>query len=138
MTKARSCFPAMYACLLPDLHEIAGDHGYMIAPHGSFARDLDLIAVPWTEDAKPARDLIGAIANRLGFLGAEHQDEPEEKPHGRLSWSIVLSGPAYLDVSVMPLATTGAERQGREEGRREAHEQQQEYRDQAADLGPPE
>tara|TARA_R110002072_G_scaffold35076_2_gene104179 strand:- start:28673 stop:28975 length:303 start_codon:yes stop_codon:yes gene_type:complete len=93
----------MYACLLPDVVEIGRDHGYLVAPHGSFARDLDLVAVPWTEDAKPPRDLIGAIADRLGFLGAEHQDEPERKPHGRLAWSIVLSGPAYLDVSVMPL-----------------------------------
>jgi len=30
------------------------DCGYAIAPHGSLARDLDVIAVPWTEDAVSA------------------------------------------------------------------------------------
>ena len=41
---------AVYAAALyPDLAEIAREHGYALAVHGSLARDFDLIAVPWRE-----------------------------------------------------------------------------------------
>lgn len=111
---------ATYACLLPDLVAAARDVGYALAPHGSFGRDLDLIAVPWTEEATSAEQLIlallGACGGHIvdGHTKKPDSDEwekkrggiPTQKPHGRRAWSIHIGnhGSLYLDVSVMPLA----------------------------------
>ena len=87
--------------------------------HGSLARDIDLIACPWTSAAVPA----GELAESLRQV-AEHECEwafmeddkgaatpeyfykgsPGAKPHGRLCWSFFLPGGPYIDLSVMPRA----------------------------------
>lgn len=109
---------AAYAALLPDLVRAAREVGYAIAPHGSLARDFDLIAVPWTEEAVSAEQLVMRLMSvsgahlQEGGRKVEGTDEwavvpgdaPTRKPHGRLAWSLHLgqSGNLYLDVSVMP------------------------------------
>lgn len=86
--------------------EIAREHGYAIAVHGSETRDLDLIAVPWTELASDPVTLIDAIGLAIpAYLTestAEGEPWPRKKPHGRLCWSLHLGGGPYLDISVMP------------------------------------
>lgn len=102
---------AAYASLLPILVASARTAGYALAPHGSMARDLDLIAVPWTDEATSAEDLILRLIAASGGhltpcpLVAEHANKHSvavEKPHGRRAWSIHLGHQLYLDVSVMP------------------------------------
>lgn len=108
---------ATYAALLPDLVRAAREVGYALAPHGSFARDLDLIAVPWTEDAGSAEQLVMRLMSVSGATlregGRKSEDgtewvtvpgdAPKAKPHGRLAWSLHLGlSNFYLDVSVMP------------------------------------
>lgn len=106
---------AAYAALIPTIVEAGRECGYAIAPHGSLARDLDLIAVPWTDEAVSADALVLRI---LSATGAELRDGgksvdgewkktrgdlPEAKPHGRLAWSIYLDRSGlYVDLSVMP------------------------------------
>lgn len=46
---------AVYAHLYPSLVVDARELGYALALHGSMARDLDLVAIPWTDDAASAR-----------------------------------------------------------------------------------
>lgn len=85
-------------------------HGYAIAVHGSEMRDLDLIAVPWTDEASDAETLVEAIREMTG--GTIGQTPDEQRPHGRRSWSIHLNNEhtlgnfkpvlPYLDLSVMP------------------------------------
>lgn len=48
---------ATYAALMPDIVQAGRDCGYAIAPHGSLARDFDLIAVPWIDEAVSPQDL---------------------------------------------------------------------------------
>lgn len=103
----RSTFPSMYAILIPNLVEIARELGYAIGLHGSMARDLDLIAVPWVEEAVPPEELVQAIASRLGFILEGPPRSPEDKPHGRRAWSLILCGEAYVDLSVLPLRPGG-------------------------------
>lgn len=105
---------AAFAWMVPHLTEVARDHGYALGLHGSMARDLDLIACPWTEAAAPAEVLVEAIRDAVG--GTIRNDPPTkgnkyvldtrnpgEKPHGRLAWSIRFSGHRfYIDLSVMP------------------------------------
>jgi hypothetical protein len=99
----------MYATLLPPLSEAARAVGYALAVHGTMARDLDLVAVPWTDEAVEPRALIEALmavcGGKLGRVNGAGQriDLPEARPHGRRAWLIYLpGGEAYIDLSVMP------------------------------------
>ena len=95
---------------IPIVRRVAREHGYAIGVHGSLARDIDLIAVPWTLEASPREELVHAIVSAVGgyirneLLGSDGtiMRNPEAKPHGRLAWSIHVAGGTYLDLSVMP------------------------------------
>lgn len=78
------------------------NYGYAIAMHGSFTRDLDLVAIPWTDSACPPDQLVKLIADAadLAISGA-----PGNKPHGRLAWTLLFKAfgdPRFVDLSVMP------------------------------------
>ena len=103
--------PACYAVLYMSMAQEARALGYALALHGSLVRDLDLIAVPWTENAAPAEDLVAAMITASGgfTLNDETADpndftrrNPQPKPHGRRSWKIYLDGSGYIDLSVLP------------------------------------
>lgn len=89
------------------------EYGYAIGFHGTGLRDLDLIAVPWTEHACSPEDLVKTLAGRIEgelkrgvlvegkpVLGA--WPKPGLKPHGRVAYTILLGGPYWIDISVMP------------------------------------
>ena len=106
---------AAYCCIYSQLIDIAKQHGYALAVHGSVSRDLDLIAVPWVEDAADGLTLIKAFKDATGCVttGKEWDDlvpdcDPAKKPHGRLAYSIHFTEKAmygtYVDISVMPRA----------------------------------
>lgn len=104
----RVAMSAYIEALLPQIigpiREIAHDHGYAIAVHGSLARDIDLVAVPWIEHAKDADKLVesikGAIAGVLGRCCIA--GPPTEFAHGRRAWVIHIPDLSYIDLSVMP------------------------------------
>ncbi len=90
---------------------VAREHGYALAEHGSKARDLDLIACPWTDDALSAEELVAALGSidgvTLKTIGSSLQTFPVAKPHGRLGWVFLFDRnhrdmPKYIDLSVMP------------------------------------
>ena len=105
----------------------AKEYGYALAVHGSLQRDIDLIAVPWADDAKPPEELAEAIrsicqamfgaATDTDRIGAANPDyfrlgQPGHKAHGRLCWTFHLEGGAqvcedggYIDLSITPLLT---------------------------------
>lgn len=106
---------AAYHELLEPLRETARDYGYALAVHGSTARDIDLIAVPWTDIAvdpltlaealrSTAERVHGRAYRRAHRARPDHQrlGSPGEKPHGRLTWTFHLGGGPYIDLSVMP------------------------------------
>lgn len=99
--------PCPVACLafLPSIVRVAKEHGYALAVHGSLARDYDLIAVPWVDEAARPEVLVDAIRVASGGHFAEH-DYPATKPHGRRAWAVHLGGGQYLDLSVMGPAGT--------------------------------
>lgn len=104
----------IYAQLLPRIKEAAKRMGYALAIHGSMYRDLDLLAVPWTETAVDAEELVEAIRSSVGgyVIGDNLKNtgsvskEPTKQPHGRLSWNICWGGRPFIDLSVMPKANT--------------------------------
>lgn len=103
--------PKGYVAILGLLHDAAFRCGYALGVHGTLGRDLDLIAMPWVEDAKTSTELMEALALACGgrvysmvdLGGGKIVDNPILKPHGREGWTIVLGGGTYLDVSAMPL-----------------------------------
>jgi hypothetical protein len=77
---------------LPDfdtIMKIGRSCGYSIAIHGSLKRDVDLIAVPWVDEAKGALSLIHALCEGLN---AKQIGTVEEKPWGRMAVVIQIDG----------------------------------------------
>ena len=96
--------PVLHAHFYGILKEIAEEHGYALALHGTLGRDLDLIAVAWVEDAKPYIDLLNAMTTALGNAtidGAPHDFKIEQKPRGRIGAIIQGGGGGYIDISIM-------------------------------------
>jgi hypothetical protein len=81
----------------------AWQYGYAIGMHGSFTRDLDLIAVPWAETACVGDKLVQVICGRTDLT--QHHKNPTAKPHGRLVFTLLLPGfgdPRWIDLSIVP------------------------------------
>lgn len=108
---------ATFAWMVPHLSQVARKFGYAIGLHGSMNRDLDLIAVPWTDAASPEETLVEALRDAVGGIirndprtkGNQYDEQtrsPVKKPHGRRAWSIHFAGHRfYIDLSVMPRLT---------------------------------
>jgi len=89
-----------YAALYPALREAAHGAGYALALHGSLAKDLDVVAVPWTTGAVPAEDLIRRLCEAAGGFAPS---PPVDMPHGRKAWTVHLGTTGgYVDVSITP------------------------------------
>jgi len=92
-----------YARVFTMARVLAWQEGYALAMHGSFTRDLDLIAVPWTERACEPAHLVRRVADATG-LGFQ-REAPHEHPHGRLVWTLLspaFADPRFVDFGVMP------------------------------------
>ena len=51
---------AFYASIYDDLRKAAMDCGWALGLHGSLSNDMDIMAMPWTEDAKSEEEMIRA------------------------------------------------------------------------------
>ena len=90
---------------LPAIREAAKFQGYAVAVHGSLKRDIDLIAVAWTDQAKPAPELVRAIMGAVGGILGNccMLTALSDRPHGRLSCTLVHPGFAgEIDLSIVP------------------------------------
>lgn len=96
--------PTFYAVLYDSMKKAALDLGYALAIHGSMHSDMDLIAVAWTEDARPHEELAAAINACIGetVWGERFQKEHAQRPHGRIVYSLCILGGWYIDLSVIP------------------------------------
>jgi hypothetical protein len=98
--------PFYAAGLYPALSDLFRRHGYALAIHGSVASDLDLIAVPWVEDAKDPAEVIAHVQKAYGSTFAERDKEPcvpQPKPLGRIAYKVHMSfGHCALDISFTP------------------------------------
>lgn len=101
-----------YARIFTQARCIAWQYGYACVVHGSFTRDLDLLLVPWTDQAEDNHDQLAKLIAQAGGLrfrdGNEdiYQSVPDwsEKPHGRRSLTLFFKGfgdPRWVDISVL-------------------------------------
>lgn len=82
---------------------LAWSEGYSCCMQGSFTRDLDLLLVPWTDQARPDLDVL--VARIAQAAGLTVNGEPSIRPHGRRSYTLVFPGfydPRFVDVSGFP------------------------------------
>lgn len=91
-----------YARIFTIARCLGWSEGYALAIHGSFTRDLDMIAVPWTDAACSPEKLVTRIADAADLA---INGDPGQKPHGRLAFTLLFKGfsdPRFIDLSVMP------------------------------------
>ena len=95
---------AFYACVWDDLRNAAMDCGWALALHGSLKSDMDIMAMPWVEDAKSAEEMIKALSDCFtDNIFADRQEVLfNGKPHGRIVYTISIWSDFYLDISIMP------------------------------------
>jgi len=100
ITNGRAVF---YACLWNDFRQAALDCGWALALHGSMASDMDIMGMPWIEDAKPVEEMIKALENCLTIPEDTSHFETikcTDKPHGRVVYTIHIFADFYIDLSV--------------------------------------
>lgn len=102
LNEKKPTYAAAYVVgIYPALVTRARQLGYALSLHGSLQRDLDLIAVPWTDEATDPKTLVQELCKEFDVAPNHDIDKPEIKPHGRLAWSIPLWWGAYIDLSVI-------------------------------------
>jgi len=92
-----------YARIFTIARCLAWAEGYAIAMHGSFTRDLDLIAVPWAQHACEPEHLAKRIESAAGLKISV--SPKNDKPFGRLVWTMTLpdfGDPRFVDLSIIP------------------------------------
>lgn len=94
-----------YGRIYTMVRKLAWEEGYAIGMHGSFTRDLDLIAVPWEagRNCTPEK-LVARILQATGMTIAR-TGNPGDKPYGRLVWTLLLpefGDPRFVNLSIMP------------------------------------
>ncbi len=103
---ARALCTAALDCSIEQLTTAARGHGYALAVHGSLARDVDLVAVPWIESADEAERLVETLRGVLaGIFGRCLTRGWSDKPHGRRACTLLVWAEGEhidFDVSVLP------------------------------------
>lgn len=117
-----------FACMYHALCGTAREHGYALSIHGTVTSDLDLVAIPWTDEAVSAEELKDALMKHINACDYEEslrrfglpedqikqimaRNDPgtratgTQKPHGRLAWNLYFEYGCKVDLSVMPRST---------------------------------
>lgn len=118
MGKIKHIKPGLYTIYYTHLKDIAESYGYCLLVHGSMNRDLDLVAVPWSDNPRPDQDMIKEF--QMYLTGREVTDQTGKVPFtilpgGRRGYDIQLNrgdkhgewvrfedSEYYLDISVIP------------------------------------
>lgn len=96
-----------YGRIYTMVRKLAWEEGYAIGLHGSFTRDLDMIAVPWERGNHNPEKLIARIVQATGLHNMH--SNPGHKPFGRRVWTLTMpefGDPRFIDLSIMPVSPT--------------------------------
>jgi hypothetical protein len=108
-TNGRAVF---YAALWNDLRQAAMDKGWALALHGSLASDMDIMAMPWTEEATTDIEMIEAL--KKCFTDADCIGlKASDMPNNRRVFTLSIWADFYLDINIIkPNVATKPERMG--------------------------
>lgn len=94
---------AFYASIWPDIKQAALDCGWALGLHGSLNSDMDIMAMPWTEEATSKEELINSILKC--FEGNIFNDISKipyyNKPNNRIVYTIHIFKDYYLDINII-------------------------------------
>ena len=95
--------PAFYASMYEDIREEAMCLGWAVALHGSLNSDMDIMAMPWKENAVKFETLVSAISGLFedNELAGQYSVDYKSKPHGRVVATIPIWEDFYLDISTI-------------------------------------
>jgi hypothetical protein len=113
-----------YARAYTIIRKLAWEEGYAIGMHGSFTRDLDLIAVPWADKVREPERLVSRICGSVLNLKNLHSN-PGIKPHGRKVWTLMLpefGDPRFIDLSICSVLQSQYADTVRQDGGNDAYE----------------
>jgi hypothetical protein len=93
----------LYTVLWASFRNAALDLGWTLALHGSMVTDMDIVAIPWIENAAPEIELVKALSGCIGetVWRDHHFRNPEEKPHNRIVYTLSIYSDWHLDLSIM-------------------------------------
>lgn len=94
---------AFYACIWDDLRNAAMDCGWALGLHGSLKSDMDIMAMPWVEDAKPVEVMVQALSDCFteSPFKEDHIVPHFTKPHNRVVYTMSIWGDFHLDISII-------------------------------------
>jgi len=96
-TNGRAVF---YATLWNDLRQAAMDNGWALGLHGSLASDMDIMAMPWTEEATTDSEMIEAIKNCF-TEASKITVEESDMPNNRRVFTLSIWADFYLDINII-------------------------------------
>lgn len=116
--KPQKAKPQFYACCFATIQKLGRELGYNIVMHGSMDRDIDLVAIPWSDTPATHYELLSNID--MYVRGIKYAEEHFERgymfsilPGGRSSYVVNINrGGAYnnytdeqwyIDISITPL-----------------------------------
>lgn len=94
---------AFYASIFPDLSKAANDCGWALGLHGSLSNDMDIMAMPWVEEAKSVEELMQALSDCFtGNMYKEHHIVPDnKKPNNRIVYTMSIWADFHLDINII-------------------------------------
>lgn len=84
-----------YDSIIVKLKEVAKNHGYALAVHGTMTRDLDLIAIPWVDNYTEKNKLAEELQMVACGFTMDHYSW-EQKPHKRTATSFPVCFIDYI------------------------------------------
>ena len=94
---------AFYASIYDDLKNAAIKCGWALGLHGSLQSDMDIMAMPWTEGAKPVDEMIQALSDCFtdNPWKGHHIIPHYDKPNNRVVYTMSIWADWYLDINVI-------------------------------------
>lgn len=99
-TNGRAVF---YAAMWEDLRKAALNCGWALGLHGSLNSDMDIMAMPWTEDSVNVHGMIGELCKCFTDAGELRSSirVSTDKPNNRVVYTIAIWADFYLDINVI-------------------------------------
>ncbi|MBS3993133.1 MAG: hypothetical protein KGZ87_05410 [Bacteroidetes bacterium] len=101
VTNGRAVF---YAAMWNDFRQAALDKGWALGLHGSLNSDMDIMAMPWIENAAPINEMIKALESCLTDPDKKLQfptTRSADNPNNRVVYTIHIFADFYLDVNII-------------------------------------
>lgn len=100
VTNGRAVF---YACMWEDLKNAALNCGWALGLHGSLNSDMDIIAMPWVEEAIKPQEMIKELCKCFTDNEELYKDLiiTLDKPNNRVVYTLSIWADFYLDINII-------------------------------------